>query len=290
MIVVRKRIFDQTNNWNKAAILSKLAYWFDLDSNGAPRAKIWRNGKLWVAKTNSDWWEECRVKSRTARRMLNEMENDGIIIKTISKFSGKNATFIRPGEKFSQVTGQSVEHCTREKTSQSGQNGQVEPAKMDTSYTINTNNNSNTLSGKDNGQKETGENNSLAEKAERSDEQDVNRDYTKLIDKIDPKPWDVYCLLDGMYPGINKGQTLAEAKRMLNDQAADMPEIYQAAKAVINDQWRIKNGVPFNASAVRKKLPVLRQQQEREDRLRWTPFGSLDPKEAHTKKVWTPFG
>lgn len=67
------------------------------------------------------------------------------------------------------------------------------------------------------------------------------------------KPWDVYEKLKELEPNIGKGQTLKEARVMI-DQGYTLEEIMSCAHALMKDEWRRSKGIPLNATAISKSI------------------------------------
>jgi len=88
------------------------------------------------------------------------------------------------------------------------------------------------------------------------------------------KPFDVYVKLNELYPGINRGQTLREAKRMIELGFA-FEDIVGCANFLLNDPWRVERGVPLTASAIIQRLPAWKKSQEQRQQQSggWAPLG-----------------
>ena len=72
-----------------AAVLSRLRYWFSPSKqDGQTRAKVIKEGKLWVAKTNEDWWDECGVTEKQIRRIKVYLKNLKLVEIKVFKFNG----------------------------------------------------------------------------------------------------------------------------------------------------------------------------------------------------------
>jgi len=73
---------------NPAAILSILVYWSSTSKNGQSRLRIIKKGEYWIAKTDEDWWKECRLTVSEARKAVKYLEDNGWIEKRKFKFKG----------------------------------------------------------------------------------------------------------------------------------------------------------------------------------------------------------
>ena len=77
-------------------MLSQIMYWHSPNpQTGKTRLRVEREGHLWLAKHNHEWWEECRIKERTARDSLGRLEQLGVIHKRLWHFNGKPTPHIR---------------------------------------------------------------------------------------------------------------------------------------------------------------------------------------------------
>jgi len=86
-ILFRRVYFDATNDLASAIMLGQIVYWNMTDKQGKTRLRIKRNNRMWLAKRYSDWWDECRIKPRTARRCIDRLKKLGIIDVEVHKFS-----------------------------------------------------------------------------------------------------------------------------------------------------------------------------------------------------------
>lgn len=91
-----KKIYvDMTGNLVSGLILSQIIFWFLPKRGGDVRAQIERDGHLWIAKKNEDWWEECRVKRNSAIRALETLVSAGLIETKLFQFAGAPTVHIR---------------------------------------------------------------------------------------------------------------------------------------------------------------------------------------------------
>lgn len=93
-----KRIYIDLNEGNlyDGVIFSQIMYWHGTNrENGKPRMSIERNGELWLAKSYSDWFAECRIIESTARACINRIAKRGLIVKKLWKFNGAPTIHIR---------------------------------------------------------------------------------------------------------------------------------------------------------------------------------------------------
>lgn len=96
-VIVLRRLYVDINDGCliSGVMFSQIMYWHGFTNDGARRLKIYRDGHYWLAKTYSEWWDECRIKERTARTILNDIAARDLIIKSVYKFSGNPTVHIR---------------------------------------------------------------------------------------------------------------------------------------------------------------------------------------------------
>lgn len=88
-IVINPLLVDFTGDLSSAAMLGQIIYWFSPSKNSRdPKVSIQRNGKLWLAKTHADWWDEVRISKFNAPRKLKQLEKLGVIEVKTFKFEG----------------------------------------------------------------------------------------------------------------------------------------------------------------------------------------------------------
>jgi len=85
---IRLGLIDIAGDLASGALLSQLVYWH-------PRLTIERDGHLWLAKTRSDWWDECRLTEMQVRRAISQLEGRGLIVKAIWKWRDAPTTHLR---------------------------------------------------------------------------------------------------------------------------------------------------------------------------------------------------
>lgn len=86
---------DITGDLIAGALLGQILYWFGADRNGRPRARIQKDGYLWIAKARGDWWHEIRITPKQYDRAAKILKEKNLIeIKTM-KFAGNPTTHIR---------------------------------------------------------------------------------------------------------------------------------------------------------------------------------------------------
>lgn len=77
-------------------LLGQILYWCELGEDGQPlRLTLYHDDEYWLAKRHADWWEECGVQERTARRKIAQFEAAGIIKLEYHFYGGVKQTYIR---------------------------------------------------------------------------------------------------------------------------------------------------------------------------------------------------
>lgn len=93
--VIHHAYVDMTGDLVAGALLSQILYWFGADRNGRPRARIQRDGHLWIAKARGDWWEEIRITPKQYDRAAKILKDKGFVELRTMKFAGNPTTHIR---------------------------------------------------------------------------------------------------------------------------------------------------------------------------------------------------
>ena len=79
-----------------AIIFSQLLYWhLPAKKGGKARLRVKKNGHLWVAKQQDEWWGECRVKKGTAKTKIAKLEELGLIYVDYRMFRARRTTHVR---------------------------------------------------------------------------------------------------------------------------------------------------------------------------------------------------
>ena len=80
---------DITGDLVAGTVLSQIVYWHgNSKSDGKPRLRISREGKLWLAKGRTEWWDEVRVTAHQADRVLNLLKKMNLIETKVFRFRG----------------------------------------------------------------------------------------------------------------------------------------------------------------------------------------------------------
>lgn len=101
---------DMAGDLVAGLLLSQIVYWHLPKRNGEPKLTVKRDDKMWLAKGHADWYEECRITARQAKRALDILADKGLVETALYKFAGAPMTHIRlVPETFLTVWQQTVE-------------------------------------------------------------------------------------------------------------------------------------------------------------------------------------
>jgi len=112
-------------------LLSQIIFWFLPSKNeGESKIKIYKEGKYWLAKKRTDWFEECRISAKQYDRAVKILSRFNFIYVKIFKFAGVpvphlslNFVFLLPAlEKIIEEKKQGKSTFTRKSTFTKGQN------------------------------------------------------------------------------------------------------------------------------------------------------------------------
>ena len=95
------RLHELTNNYNKAILLDKLIFWWQISTYTLD------DGKIWFTRCLSQISEESKISKRSVERYLQEFEASGIIEKTNKLYKKKNL-YIRITEKLLIILGEPI--------------------------------------------------------------------------------------------------------------------------------------------------------------------------------------
>lgn len=91
-----KRIYvDLAGDLAAGVLLSQIIYWYlPSKTDGLPKVRVLKDGKLWLAKGRKDWWEECRLTPDQFDRCLSILEKRGLVSRKVFKFNGNPTTHL----------------------------------------------------------------------------------------------------------------------------------------------------------------------------------------------------
>ena len=95
------RLHELTNNYNKAILLDKLIFWWQISTYTLD------DGKIWFTRCLNQISEESKISKRSVERYLQEFEASGIIEKTNKLYKKKNL-YIRITEKLLIMLGEPI--------------------------------------------------------------------------------------------------------------------------------------------------------------------------------------
>jgi hypothetical protein len=91
-----KRIYvDMAEDLVAGIVLSQIVYWHLPSRDGKPRLQVEREGQLWLAKSRSEWWQECRISPKQADRALALLEERGLVQLRLFKFGAAPTKHVR---------------------------------------------------------------------------------------------------------------------------------------------------------------------------------------------------
>lgn len=93
--VIHHVYVDITGDLIAGALLGQILYWFGADRNGRPRARIVKDGHLWIAKGRADWWDEIRISAKQYDRAAKILKEFGFIEVKTFKFNGNPTSHLR---------------------------------------------------------------------------------------------------------------------------------------------------------------------------------------------------
>lgn len=109
--VVYRVFIDMAGGAAEAALLGQIYFWHQppdvdeksQDENAEPgqaappqtRLQVHRNGHYWLVKGYADWWKECGVTFASAKRIIPQLEERGLIVTEVHKFRGVPTLHIR---------------------------------------------------------------------------------------------------------------------------------------------------------------------------------------------------
>lgn len=85
-IDVKRCYIDITGDLVSGVLLSQILFWFLPNRSNELKVKILKDGRYWLCKERTDWWDECRVSEYQFDRAIKDLCQTGIIIKKIYKF------------------------------------------------------------------------------------------------------------------------------------------------------------------------------------------------------------
>jgi hypothetical protein len=97
-IEVKRTYIDIAGDLVAGIVLSQIVYWHLPDRDGKSRLRVQREGKLWIAKGRTEWWDECRVSPKQVDRALETLRRRSVIETKLFKFNGSPTVHVRLDE------------------------------------------------------------------------------------------------------------------------------------------------------------------------------------------------
>ena len=94
-IDVKRMYIDIAGDLVTGVLLSQIIYWHLPDEEGNSKLTVFKNGHWWIAKSRSEWWDECRISVKQADRGITKLAYIGVIEKETFKYKGSPTTHIR---------------------------------------------------------------------------------------------------------------------------------------------------------------------------------------------------
>lgn len=93
---VHRPLFKRLGGIAPAALLSQILYWFDEGEGSECRARLTFPGdeRPWLAKSFGDWFDECGVTEKQARRIIEQFEAEGLVETRLRRFNGAPTTHL----------------------------------------------------------------------------------------------------------------------------------------------------------------------------------------------------
>jgi hypothetical protein len=123
-VITVKRVYIDINDGNlhDGLLFSQIMYWHgNSKETGKPRMTITRDGELWLAKSYTDWWDECRINEHTARKSINRIAERKLIITNLWKFDGAPTVHLRIDWQEFESRVKSIWHSVSNPTDTTGQ-------------------------------------------------------------------------------------------------------------------------------------------------------------------------
>ena len=93
--VIHHAYVDMCGDLIAGALLGQILYWFGAGKDGKSRARIVKDGFLWIAKARADWWDEIRITPKQYDRAAKILKDKGFIEVKTYKFAGNPTTHLR---------------------------------------------------------------------------------------------------------------------------------------------------------------------------------------------------
>ena len=95
VLSIKRAYCDLAGDLIAGIVLSQILFWHLPGKEGVTKLRVELDGELWLAKSRSAWWEECRLSPKQASTALTRLRRLGLIVVRNSMFAGKRTPFIR---------------------------------------------------------------------------------------------------------------------------------------------------------------------------------------------------
>jgi hypothetical protein len=79
---------DMADDLNAGLLLSQIMYWNSVGNDGSVRAKLVKDGRVWIAKKKAEWYNEVRLSEKQVRRAETILKKKGLVDIQLWKFGG----------------------------------------------------------------------------------------------------------------------------------------------------------------------------------------------------------
>lgn len=99
VIDVKRIYIDIADDLVAGILLSQIIYWNLPNEKGQTKLKVEKDGKLWLAKSRQEWWEEIRISPKQFDNAIKKLESKNIVETKLFKFNGAPTKHIALNEK-----------------------------------------------------------------------------------------------------------------------------------------------------------------------------------------------
>ena len=103
VILWRSLLRKIVRSGDQAAALSQLCYWYGTGKDGKRRLRLFRGGKLWVAKTYVEFGVELGIRENQIRHVMDWLCRHGFVERKLFGFNGAPTCHFRIIAKAVQV-------------------------------------------------------------------------------------------------------------------------------------------------------------------------------------------
>jgi hypothetical protein len=85
---------DKASDLVAGIMLSQIVYWHLPDREGRSRLRVERDGRQWIARARTEWWDECRISPREADKALQALRRRNLVETRLFRFDGAPTTHL----------------------------------------------------------------------------------------------------------------------------------------------------------------------------------------------------